>query len=257
MLNRQRLLNTLQSAAILAAMALLLGALGWLIGGSDGAVIALIGGLVLVFMNPTVAPKLILRMYRAQRLGFSQAPRLMTAVGVLSKRAGLSRAPEIYYLPSPVMNAFALGTREHSAIALSDGMLRNMTLRELIGVLGHEISHVRNNDTWVMGLADLFSRMTGFLANFGLILVFINLPLMWFSGQMISWWTIALLIFAPTLSALLQLALSRTREYDADAGSAQITGDPRALSSALGKMEHIQGRILERLFMPGRGVPKP
>jgi len=123
--------------------------------------------------------------------------------------------------------------------------------------LAHEISHVRNNDMWVMGLADLFTRMTNILSVVGQFLLLLNLPLLLMSDYTISWAAILLLVFAPTLSALLQLALSRTREYDADLGAAELSGDPEGMALALAKLERLQAGFFERVFLPGRQIPEP
>jgi len=115
---------------------------------------------------------------------------------------------------------------------------------------------VRDNDLWVMGLADMFSRSTSLLL-LGQFLLLLNLPSILFSQGMVSWWAILLLIFAPNLSALAQLALSRTREYDADLSAARLTGDPECLAGALAKIERLQGGWLEQILLPGRRVLEP
>jgi heat shock protein HtpX len=176
---------------------------------------------------------------------------------MLAARAGLPAAPTLYYVPSAMINAFAVGTRGNSAIAVTDALLRALSPRELAGVLAHELSHVRNNDMWVMELADLFSRMTSWFSSVGQILLVINLPLTMFSEYAVSWAAILILVLAPTLSALMQLALSRIREYDADLGATELTGDPRGLALALVKMERYQGRFIEQIFFPGRRLPDP
>jgi heat shock protein HtpX len=155
------------------------------------------------------------------------------------------------------MNAFTVGNRADSAIALTDGLLRRLTMREITAVLAHEVSHVANNDMWVMGLADLVSRITSTLSLFGQMLVLINLPLLMLGGVTLPWLPLLLLVAAPTISALLQLALSRAREYDADLDGAQLTGDPAGLASALQKLERYQGGLLERVLLPGRRIPDP
>ncbi len=252
-----RVLNVLQTVALLGGMAGLLAALGWLLWGGEGIVWALLGAALLLVFSPGLSPAFTLRLYGARRLEPWEAPELHRIVEALSARAGLARAPALHYVPSQVMNAFALGTRESAAVAVSDGLLRTMTRRELAGVLAHELTHVRYNDTWVMGVADLFSRVTGLLSGLGQILLLLNLPLMLLYGEAVNWLAVLLLIFAPTLSALMQLALSRTREYDADLGAAELTGDPRGLASALQKMERMQGGFLERILFPGRRLPEP
>jgi heat shock protein HtpX len=140
---------------------------------------------------------------------------------------------------------------------LTDGILRAMNMRELTGILAHELNHVRGNDMRVMGMADIISRMTTFLSLAGQILLLINLPLL-LTGQLtISWWLILLLIISPNAVALLQLGLSRSREFNADLDAARLTGDPKGLASALSKLERAERSLLSRLLMPGRKVPVP
>ncbi len=254
---RHRALNRLQSLCLLAAMAGLLMLVGWLFAGVLGVAWSLVVGAVLALFSPSLSPRLMLRMYRARELRRSWAPELHGVVEELARRAGLDRPPQLFYVPSAVLNAFALGQRSRSYLVLSEGILRKLTPRELTGVLAHEISHIQNNDTWVMGLADLFSRLTGVLSTAGQLLLVLNLPLVVFSDYRINWWAILVLIAAPGVSALIQLALSRAREYDADIGAAELTGDPEGLASALHKIERFQNGVLEQLAMPGRGVPEP
>jgi heat shock protein HtpX len=250
-------LNRLQSLLLLAVMSGFLALFGWLLWGGDGVVMLLGVGVVGVLFNPTISPRLVMRLYGASRIGPDQIPALRTAVSRLSDRAELPAPPELYYVPSSMLNAFAVGTRERSAIAVTDGLLRQLGLRELVGVLAHEVSHIRNNDLWVMGLADTFSRATSVLSLMGQFLVLLNLPLLMFAQQSINWFALLLLVFAPHLSALAQLALSRTREYDADLNAALLTADPEGLAGALAKIERVQGGWMERILMPGRRVPEP
>lgn len=238
-------------------MAGLLASVGWLFAGGLGLAWALMLALTLGVISPNVSPRFILRMYRARELTAGQAPGLHGAVLELARRAELARMPQLYYVASPVLNAFALGNSSRSYIVVSDGILRKLSSRELVGVLAHEISHVRNNDISVMGLADLFSRLTGVLSTAGQLLLFFNLPLVFFSEYRINWWAILALIVAPAVSSLIQLALSRSREYDADMGAAELTGDPDGLASALHKIDRYHNNVLEQVLMPGRGVPEP
>ncbi len=254
---RHALQNRLHTAVLLAVMAAFLGLLGWLIAGDTGLVLLLLGGALLVLFSPALSPRLVMRLYRAQPLPQAQFPELHQALSLLSERAGLPARPVLFYVPSTMVNAFAVGRPQEAAIGVTDGLLRNLNLREAIGVLAHEVSHIRSNDMWVMGLADLFSRLTSALSLFGQLLLLINLPLLLWAPVSINWFAIGLLVFAPTLSALAQLGLSRTREYDADLNAARLTGDPDALASALRKIEQIQGAWLERVFLPGRRVPEP
>lgn len=250
-------LNRLQSLVLLAAMGGFLALLGWLLWGGAGVVMLLVMGVIGVLVNPSVSPRWVMRLYGARRIVPDQAPALWSAVARLGQRAGLPSSPELYYVPSRTLNAFAVGTREHSAIAVTDGLLRELSLRELVGVLAHEVSHVRNNDLWVMGLADMFSRATSMLSLLGQFLLILSLPLMLFSAAPIDWFAILLLILAPSISALAQLALSRTREYHADLNAARLTGDPDGLASALTRIERGQGGWWESILLPGRRVPEP
>jgi heat shock protein HtpX len=249
--------NRVQSFVLLSAMGGFLALLGWLLWGAAGILLLLSVGVLGVLINPAVSPRLIMRLYGAQPVAPQQIPALWMAMKSLTRRAELPYLPEFYYVPSRMLNAFAVGSREQVAIAVSDGLLRRLDLRELVGVLAHEISHIRNNDLWVMGLADVFSRATNMLSLTGQFLLLLNLPLLLFANAAIDWFAVLLLIFAPSISALAQLALSRTREYDADLNAARLTGDPEGLTRALIKIERIQGGWLERIFMPGRRIPGP
>jgi heat shock protein HtpX len=250
-------LNLLQSVLLLTVMAGFFALLGWMFWGQDGVIMLLIIGVLGIFVNSFIAPQMVMNLYGATPISPEKAPEIWSAVKKLSERAGLPAVPELYYIPSQMLNAFSVGTRGHSAIAITDGLLRELELRELIGVIAHEISHIRNNDLWVMGLADMFSRTTSMISLMGQFLLLLNLPLIMTSGQPLNWFAILLMIFAPNLSALAQLALSRTREYDADLNAARLTGDPEGLASALVKIEKSQGGWMEQVFLPGRNVPVP
>lgn len=252
-----RLRNTLHTLALLVGMAALLGGLGFLLGGGVGALWALALTGTLLALSPRVAPALLLRMYGGRPIGAADAPGLVQAVAVLADRAGLERPPALFLVPSPILNAFTLGTPGQAAVAVTAGLLRGLPSREVVAVLAHEIAHIRNRDIWVMGLADLISRLTALLSNIGVVLVLLNLPLVLLGAAVVSWWAVALLLLAPVAGTLLQLALSRTREFDADAAAVALTGDPQGLIGALAHLEQRQGRWLEQLILPGRRVPDP
>lgn len=243
--------------ALLLFMGGFLALLGWLLWGGGGIVMLLFAGLSGVLLNPALSPRWVMQLYGARRLDPDHAPGLWHVLGLLAERAGLPRAPTLYHVPSRMLNAFAVGSPHQSAIAVTDGLLRQLGDRELLGVLAHEMSHIRNNDLWVMGLADMFSRMTSMLSLFGQVLLILNLPLLLLGNATFNWWAIALLILAPNLSALAQLALARTREYDADLNAVALTGDPKGLASALARIERVQGGWMERILLPGRRVPDP
>lgn len=253
----QRFVNLLHSALLLGALLLLLSALGWVVGGIQGLIVALLGCVVLVIVNGMFSPWLTLRLYGARRLTPGDAPELGRVMSILAKRAKLSTSPALYLLRSDLMNAFTVGSGPGAALTISDTLVRRLTPRELIGVLAHEIGHIANGDTWVMGLADLMSRLTSAFSLMGQVLLIMNLPLILLTEHTISWTAIALLLIAPTLAGLIQLALSRTREYSADLRAAALTGDPRGLASALVEMERRQGRMFEQIVFPGHGIPDP
>jgi heat shock protein HtpX len=254
---KHRLINTVQTASLIGIMMLLLGLIAELLLG-EGAFLwsALLTG-ALLLLSPRLPPSVILRLYRARPL----SPRTLTAlhaiVRLLASRAALPAAPSLYYVPSAAANAFAVGNRRRPAIALTDGLLRRLDLRELAGVLAHEISHLQNNDLRVMALADTVSRLTGVMSLFGQILIVMNLPLLMMGRATVSWIGLLLLIAAPSLAALLQLALSRAREFQADLGAAELTGDPKGLASALAKIDYHASPWFERIFRPSRKNPDP
>ena len=252
-----KLRNALQSLLLVGAMAGLCGYLAWYLGGSFGAWLALLFVVMGYAVNPAASPRLVMGMFRAELIHPRSAPRLYAVLETLAQRAGLPAVPSLYYLPSRLMNAFTTGGREHAAIAVSDGLLRSLDLRQLAGVLGHEMGHLVNADTRVMAFADLTARVTGFLSVLGQLLLIVNLPLLLFSDYRLDWLPILLLLAAPSLSALVQLALSRSREFEADRTAVELTGDPEGLASALDRMEQYQGRFLERILLPGRGIPEP
>ncbi len=252
-----RIANALQSLLLLGGMVALLAVIADLVAGPDAIVWTLIGGAVLLLLAPRVSPRLILGLYGAREVSPREAPDLHALIAELSRRAELPRPPRLFHVPSSMLNAFTLGHREDAAIAVTDGLLRRLNGRELAGVLAHEIAHVRNNDMWIMGLADVISRMTRTFSMIGTFLLFLNLPLIMFGYYHVPWLAIAILMFSPTASALLQLALSRRREFIADLGAAELTGDPMGLAAALEKLERYQGRMWEQILLPDRRLPEP
>ncbi|WP_291318985.1 zinc metalloprotease HtpX [Desulfonatronospira sp.] len=250
-------INMLHSVLILSGMAVILCLLGWLIAGRPGIVWAFIIGTAVVIITSRISPQAVLRMHNARLLDYRHAPKLHSMVSELSTRAGLSFQPVLFYIPSPGINAFSVGQKKNAAVALTDGMLRSLSYREILGVMAHEISHIRNNDIWIMNLAEAASRVTGLLSLTGQFLLLLNLPLILTQDYHISWWIIILLIFAPTLSTIMQLSLSRTREFDADMDAAMLTNDPMGLARALAKLEYTTRSWLDRFIRPGQksGLP--
>ncbi len=247
----------MQSASILILMAAILGGIGWLIGGMTGLLWTAVIGMVLFVFTPKISPGVVLRMYNASPIQENELPGLYHLLKALSRKAGLEYVPGIYYVPSRVMNAFSVGSQDNAAIALSDGLLRSMSRREIAGILAHELNHIRHNDLWIMQMADNMSRITHSMSMVGQVMLLLFLPFYFAAGTSIPWLIILFLMVAPLVSMLLQLALSRTREYDADLGALQITGDPEGLASALKKLEVYQKKLIDLLIMPGRKNPDP
>ena len=256
-LRRHRLGNLLQSLTLIAGMALLLAACGWIVAGWPGVAVAAGLGAVSFAISGRLSPGLMLRMFRARPLTRRDLPEVVDAVWILAGRAGLVPPPRLYYVASPTLNAFSVGQGRQAAIAVTSGLIQAMTLRELIAVLAHEISHIRHNDIWVMGLADVMSRMTRSMSFLGLFLLILNLPFALAGSAQVPWLLVLLLLLAPTLGSLLQLALSRTREFEADLGAARLTGDPLGLARALERLERRQGRFWEDVFLGSRRIPDP
>jgi len=248
--------NRLHSWLLLSASVALLALTAYSLAGIQGLVWVGIGGAVTLWSASRITPELILRLYRARPLPPHAVEDGTHVVAELAARAGLPAPPRLYYVPSSNMNSFAVGRPDRAAIAVTDGLIRGLSLRQFAGVMAHEIGHIRNGDVRVMAIADMVSRMTSLMATFGLVMLVLYAPAV-LAGSEAPWLAIGLLIAAPTLVGLLQLALSRTREYEADLDAAGLTGDPEGLASALATLERRQGALWERLMVPGGRVPDP
>ncbi|HEY9051738.1 MAG TPA: zinc metalloprotease HtpX [Gammaproteobacteria bacterium] len=255
--HQYHLQNYLHTTLLLLGMLALLALIGGLIAGRVGVIWSLLAGLFIFITAPRLPSRFLLRLYGARQLYVDELPSLYQMLHTLAQRAGMQSIPVMYYLPSRVMNAFSLGTGNDTAIVVSDGLLRHLNQRELYAVLAHEISHIRNHDLMVLALADVISRVTSLMSLTGYLLILIYIPANIFTGQPIPWFLLIVLMIAPNISALLQLGLSRTREYVADQGAVQLTNDPQGLMAALDKIEHYQGGWMERVFMPNRKLPDP
>jgi heat shock protein HtpX len=252
-----RIRNGAQALLLLGGMGALVAWVGWFVAGTAGTAGFLVIGLSFLLVSPRLSPRLILRLYGARQLTPWEAPGLFELLETLSRRAELPAAPRLYYIPSAILNAFSVGRGAEAAIAVTDGLLRGMPRRELAGVLAHELAHVRHNDIWIMGLADSVSRLVWLGSLFGQALLLVNLPMLLLDREALPWWPILLLLAAPTIGALLQLGLSRNREFEADLTAASLTGDPRGLALALDKLEQARQGLFERILLPGRREAQP
>jgi heat shock protein HtpX len=226
-------MNSLRTGLLLAALTGLFLAVGWLIGGGPGMVIAFLIAVTMNFMAYWNADRMVLAMYRAQPVDRATAPRLYAIVEQLAQRANIPM-PRVYVIDSEQPNAFATGRNpQHAAIAATRGILRMLSDEELAGVLAHELAHVRNRDTLTMTIAATIAGAIGMIANFAYFFGGGNSrqqPLGPIGVLMVA-------ILAPITATLVQLAVSRTREYDADREGAQICGQPLWLASALAKID--------------------
>jgi heat shock protein HtpX len=251
--------NELHSVLLVSALSFVTAFSAWLLWSWTGALVALASIGALHFFAPRLPPKIIMRMYRARPIDPKEGEQILYIAGELARRAKLPAIPAIYVIPSMTLNAFATGTPMKASVAITEGLLRRLSLRELAGVLAHELSHVRNGDLSVMALADVMTRFTQALSYLAVFLAIFNLPAWLLGDADMPFLALLLLYLAPTIGSLLQLGLSRTREYDADLEGAGLTGDPRGLASALDKLERYQGSFWEDLMfpVPARRIPQP
>ena len=185
---------------------------------------------------------LLLRQLGAHRATPFELPSLHTLLGSISQRAGLPRVPALYWIPTPTMNAFALGTRDAAAVAVTQGLVQNLTFDELSGILAHEVAHIRNGDTATMELAQDLTSATELISIIGLVLLRFEVGGRPRDVRLAQ--TGVLLALAPVVSLLLQLALSRLREFEADHDAISLSGSAMGLMCALLKLEQHHARDL-------------
>lgn len=250
--------NFIHTVTLLFIMATVTGLAAYMVAGTDGVWFAVFGsGISILFYGNSTTERLIW-VRGAKPLQQIKYPRLYQIVSILARRAGLSHIPQLFCKPSGSINAYATGSREKPVIVLTDALLRNLNMRDITGILGHEIAHIRNNDLKVMLLADSVQRITGFISTFGQVILLLAMPLVLVGKVSVSLIPMLFIVFAPTIVLALQMALSRTREFDADLVGSELTGDPAGLAHALYKLElyhHNYWRNL--LFTPWRSYRAP
>jgi heat shock protein HtpX len=232
--------NYLKTAALMAFLIALLALGGQMVGGTGGMLLFGAIGLVFNFGSYWYSDRIALKMNRARPVTREEAPQLYAIVERLTQRAGLPM-PRIHVIPSPTPNAFATGRNpSHAAVAVTEGILRMLDERELEGVLGHELTHVRNRDilisTIAASVAGLIATL-GYVVKWGAIFGGMRSSDDDRSGGLVG--ALAWAILAPIVAMIIQLAVSRSREYAADAGGAQLAGDPEPLATALLKLERM------------------
>lgn len=224
-------MNWLKTSILLAGMTALFMGAGYLLAGEGGMIIALVIAVAMNFFAYWNADSLVLRMYKAREVTAESAPGFYGIVTQLARKADLPM-PKVYIIENDQPNAFATGRNpENAAVAATTGLLKILSHEEIAGVMAHELAHVKNRDTLIMTVTATIAGALSMLANFALF----------FGGNrnnplgIIG--TIAVMILAPVAAMLVQMAISRTREYGADAGGAEICGNPMWLASALQKLE--------------------
>lgn len=245
---RHRLLNAAQTLLVAGGLLVVLAIPAWVLAGGTGIVWVIILGLAAAWLSGNVPSRLVLARAGASPLRRRQAPGLYALVDRLYQAAELDIEPALYFVPSPQLNAFAVGTSRDGGIAITDGLVRRLTVRQLAGVLAHEISHLAHHDTRVMSMASAMTQMTVFGATLVQFLLLLALPWMLSEGAPLPWLLLLAVAISPTVSTLLQLALSRNREYTADLEAVALTGDARGLASALQLLERDNGAWLRSVF---------
>ncbi|MFA3919909.1 zinc metalloprotease HtpX [Ruegeria hyattellae] len=222
---------------LMAAMTAFVGFIGLMLGGEAGLIIALGVAFAMNFFSYWNSDKAVLRMHNARRVDARSAPELWQITEAMARKAGMPM-PALYIMETEQPNAFATGRNpENAAVAVTRGLMKNMSREEVAGVVAHELAHIKNRDTLTMTITATLAGAVSMLANFALF----------FGGGrdrplgIIG--TIAMMILAPLAAGMVQMAISRVREYEADAEGAVICGNPEWLASALARLGQLSGRI--------------
>lgn len=226
-----------KTAMLMAAMTALFMGIGYFLGGSGGMVIALVAAAAMNVFTWWSSDKMVLRMHNARPVAPGDRSGLEAMVTDLARKAGLPK-PAVYIIDTPQPNAFATGRNpDNAAVAVTTGLMRTLSREELAGVVAHELAHIRNHDTAIMTVTATFAGAISLLANFAFL----------FGGRRENGMgivgTLAMMIVAPLAAALVQMAISRTREYAADKAGAEICGNPLWLASALQRIQAGAARI--------------
>jgi heat shock protein HtpX len=238
--------NWLKTSLLMAAIMALFGTVGLLLGGGAGMVAALILGGAMNLWAYWFSDKIVLRMYNAREVDETSAPQLYGIVRELAQSAQLPM-PKVYLIDEAQPNAFATGRNpEHAALAATTGILQLLTPRELRGVLGHELSHIKHHDILISTISATIAGAISSIAQLGML----------FGGRgqnergVHPLVALLIMIVAPLAAMLIQLAISRAREFEADRGGAEVSRDPQSLASALEKIErYARGQTIETAEM--------
>jgi heat shock protein HtpX len=232
--------NWVKTAILMAAIMALFGIIGGMLGGKSGMLLALVFGGAMNLFSYWFSDTMVLKMYNAQQVDETSAPQFYGMIRELSQKAGLPM-PKVYIINENQPNAFATGRNpEHAAVAATAGILQLLSARELRGVMAHELAHVQHRDILISTISATMAGAISALANFA----------MFFGGRDENGRAvnplagILVAFLAPLAASLIQMAISRAREFEADRGGAEISGDPNALADALGKIQmYAEGRV--------------
>jgi heat shock protein HtpX len=232
--------NWIKTAMLMAAIMALFGIVGGMIGGQSGMLLALMFGGAMNVFSYWFSDRLVLKMYNAQEVDEASAPQFCTMVRELAQQANLPM-PRVYLIQEDQPNAFATGRNpEHAAVAATTGILQILSARELRGVMAHELAHVAHRDILISTISATMAGAISALANFAMLFGGRSedgRPANPIAGILVA-------VLAPLAASLIQMAISRAREYEADRGGAEISDDPNALADALEKMQtYAEGRI--------------
>ncbi len=244
-LNADRWRLIIHAVVLMAGMVVVLASVAWLVAGPAGLLAAAVAAFMMLGFTPRLGPTALLRMHGAVPIPPAQLPRLYGMVQALARDAGLEHVPRLAWMPAPGVNAISVGDRDDAVISLSDGALRQLTPRQMQGILAHEVAHIATGDLRLMLLAEVLGRVTGTVAWVGLVLGGIAFIL---SGGGVPVWLLLVLAGAPALATLLGAALSRNREFSADRSAAALTGDPEGLAQALVISQEDEDRLVRRLM---------
>jgi heat shock protein HtpX len=234
-------MNTLKSLFLLAFLSAILVLVGGMIGGKNGAMVALVLAGVMNFVSYWWSDKIVLRMYKASEVGRDDAPELYSDVEELAQIAGLPM-PRVYVIPEQAPNAFATGRDpHHSAVAVTQGIMRLLNRSELKGVIAHELAHIRNRDILIGSVAATIAGAITYLAYMAQFAAIFGGGGNRRGGGMLG--LLAMAIIAPMAAMIVRMAISRTREFGADKTGAEICGNPLYLADALRKLQAGASRI--------------
>jgi len=237
-------MNNIRTVMLMAALTALLVFIGKAIGGQNGMFIAFAFAIAMNFASYWFSDKIVLRMYNAREVNESESPDFYSMVRTLATRAGLPM-PKVYLIPGDQPNAFATGRDpEHAAVAATEGIMRILSRDELSGVIGHELAHIKNRDILIGTIAATIAGAISMLANMAQwAMIFGGRSDDDEEGGSNLFGGLLMIILAPIAAFVIQMAISRSREYIADADGARIAGNPRYLSSALRKLHNAAQQI--------------